>query len=79
MLYNTGEPPKAIFDRYAKEGEVLVGVDTDRLERVHYLPVGRDLIAHEAVEKKQGDKLAAHRSFIRHDAEALNAAIRELL
>jgi uncharacterized cofD-like protein len=79
VLYNTAAPDKSLFSRYAKKGETLVNVDIAELREAHYKAVGRPLIASDAPNVAKGDKLAMHRSFIRHDPAALSRAIQELM
>lgn len=79
VLYNTAPPDPEVFEKYVKKGELLVKADLDKLHSAHYEAVGCPLISSERIEAKQGDKLAAHRSFIRHDPIALCRAIQDLL
>lgn len=77
VLYNTGTPSGEVLKHYDDAGESLVqlGKDSDR----HYKLFGRDLLAEGIAGKKAGDPLAAHRSLIRHDQEALRTAILEIM
>jgi uncharacterized cofD-like protein len=75
VLYNTAQPPQHLFEKYTKQGEELVETDPDELRTAHYQSVGASLIARQAPQKIKGDTLAAHRSFIRHDAETLAQAV----
>jgi uncharacterized cofD-like protein len=79
VLYNTTPPDPDVFEKYVKKGELLVEADLGKLKTAHYKAIGSPLISSERVEVKKGDKLAAHRSFIRHDPAALRQAIQELL
>lgn len=79
VLYNTAVPSATVFKKYAREGELLVEVDTPRLKRARYRAVGCDLLASRQPVIGAHDRLAAHRSFIRHDTSALATALLQLL
>lgn len=78
VIYNTARPDETLFKKYRREGELLVEPG-DNLEKRSYQLLGRDLIAKEHGEIKNDDALAAHRSYIRHDRQALWQAIQEIL
>ena len=73
VIYNTGRPEQEVLDRYTRAGELLVTLPAaaDR----HFSVAGSDLLSAEQAAVKKGDKLASHRSLIRHDHQALAAAI----
>lgn len=77
VLYNTGQPEQALFERYAKTGELLVDSNKAQFASAHYKAIGADLLAHDEMRptKVAGDKLAAHRSFIRHNGGAIAKAL----
>jgi uncharacterized cofD-like protein len=79
VLYNTATPDAGLFEKYAREGEVLVEADAKKLITAHYKAFGRPLVARKASQPGKGDILARQRSFIRHDPSALADAISELL
>ena len=80
VLYNTVEPPHDdVFRRYEQQGEVPVRYVADPGKRPHYQLTGRNLIGSQIVQSVRGDKLAGHRSFIRHDADVVAEFIRGLL
>ncbi|HEU5187787.1 MAG TPA: gluconeogenesis factor YvcK family protein [Candidatus Saccharimonadales bacterium] len=74
VLYNTAKPNKTLSMRYKKEGELLI--DAPHPRHTNYTVVGEELIAQqEPTINKKGDKLAAHRSFIRHDPDLVARAL----
>jgi uncharacterized cofD-like protein len=80
VLYNTAEPPHDdVFQRYEQQGETPVRYVDDPKKHPHYQLTGRNLIGSQVISKVRGDKLAAHRSFIRHDADVVAEFIRTLL
>jgi uncharacterized cofD-like protein len=80
VLYNTMVPAPELFEKYAKEGEVLVEADARELAQAHYESIGRDLIAGRDEAPKKGNSWAGiPHSFIRHDPKAVNEAILELI
>ncbi|HEX3568686.1 MAG TPA: gluconeogenesis factor YvcK family protein [Candidatus Saccharimonadales bacterium] len=78
VLYNTAQPPKELFERYARESEYLVEPDGAALRQAHYQAHGAPLIAAMTAARQRGDVLAAHRSLIRHDSEAVAQFLRNL-
>lgn len=79
VLYNTARPDPELFEKYAKKGELLVRADKREFTGKHYKAVGVPLIASDRAQAHAGDLLAAHRSYIRHDAKALLHAILDTL
>lgn len=79
VLYNTAAPNPEVFEKYAEKGELLVEADLEKMKGAHYRAMGKPLISSEQIEAKKGDKLAAHRSFIRHDPAALRQAIQSIV
>lgn len=80
VLYNTEVPNKQLLEKYAKEGELSVNVDTNALNDAHYLAVGTNLISRSIWQNRSGgaDPLAAQRTLIRHDSNAVASAIMNL-
>ena len=80
VLYNTELPSKDLLEKYAKEGELSVNIDTEALNEAKYLAVGTNLIARSTWRNRSGaaDPLAAQRTLIRHDSNAVASAIMEL-
>lgn len=79
VLYNTARPPKALEARYLKEGEFMVEIDEFELINAHYHAIGAPLIDSQTSGSKKGDALAAHRSLIRHDGDAVAKQLLEIL
>ncbi len=79
VLYNTAEPDPELFEKYAKTGELLIKANEKEFVGKHYKSIGTPLIATQQAKTHAGDPLAAHRSYIRHDANALLHAILDLL
>jgi uncharacterized cofD-like protein len=79
VVYNTGVPAPELFEKYTKTGEMLVEADARQLAAAHYSALGRPLIATMPAQTAQSDPLAAHRSLIRHEAEALAEVLLGLL
>lgn len=71
VLYNTALPPEELLDKYLKEGEHMVEIDKPVLASAHYKSVGAPLLDTEVAPTVKGDALAAHRSLIRHDGDAV--------
>lgn len=79
VLYNTAKPSGALLQKYAQAGELLVQGPITKLRNRHYRTVGVPLIAHEAVEQTRHDALTTPHSYIRHDVDAVRAAIQQIL
>lgn len=72
VLYNTARPDPALFERYKREGELLVPTDTIRpSKKQHHKTIGTNLLAPGVTTSRSGDQLAHNRSFIRHDGNAV--------
>ncbi len=79
ILYNIEPPSKELMQRYAKEGETPVKVNKARLEAEHYQAFGRPLLSHEIWHAdSSADPIAASRTLIRHDSEAVAKELMEL-
>ncbi|HET7630568.1 MAG TPA: gluconeogenesis factor YvcK family protein [Candidatus Saccharimonadales bacterium] len=79
VIYNTLTPPKDLMDKYAHEGEYLVELDAAKSKDVRYRLSGRPILAKGGWgEAQAADEIAASRSFIRHDSEAVARAIMRL-
>jgi uncharacterized cofD-like protein len=77
VLYNTAKPSRTLLEKYDQAGELMVVADQEQLIQAHYRSVGRALVADKLPVMSTADRLAitGHRSFIRHDSEALAEAI----
>lgn len=80
VLYNTAKPDRALLDKYAKEGELPVEYDTENLKKQHFKAKGGEFLSKEFVATNTGkaDPIAATRTFIRHDADAVARALMKL-
>jgi uncharacterized cofD-like protein len=80
VLYNNAEPQQALLRAYEASGEYLVQLDpADVFDAAHYEAIGLPLIADGKVTHNAHDKLASHRSLVRHDSQVVLAAINELI
>jgi len=68
VFYNTAEPQADLLEKYAKAGEYWVQTNPQKLAGQHYRAEGGAFVAPAIAEPVNGDALAAHRSYIRHDA-----------
>jgi uncharacterized cofD-like protein len=75
VIYNTERPAAELISKYTKEGELLVEIDEDKLAHAHYTAIGRPLLDADTAPQTQGDPLAAHRSLIRHNGDAIARAV----
>lgn len=75
VLYNNAKPDPVAFERYSKVGETLVEMRKDECKGQHYEIIGHDLISRNAGQVRAGDKLADHRSLIRHNPIAVAEAL----
>lgn len=81
VVYNIGKPPEYLLNKYIeKEGEkALVEFKQDsNLSRKYYLFRG-DFIGSGESKVGRADKLAEHRSLIRHDSDKLAKAIVDIV
>lgn len=80
VLFNTAKPDRALLDRYAKEGELPVEFDAKRLKTQRYRAKGGQFLSNEfkVVNSGKVDPIAATRTFIRHDADAVARALMKL-
>lgn len=78
VLYNTASPPRHTAERYHAEGEDPVRFVTPAQPK-HYELIGSNLIGDHAGPSARGDRLASHRSYLRHDAEAVCLLVERLI
>lgn len=72
VVFNDDEPSKELMDKYAHDGEYAVEYDTEELKQQHYKIRAAAILARSAWNGAQeGDPLAATRSLIRHDSDAV--------
>lgn len=81
VIYNTAQPIDALVRRYAKEGEDLVPINETAFAGQRYRALGRPLLApmSAAGPASRETSFGVPRSFIRHDANAVAHAVKELL
>lgn len=78
VIYNTEKPPVNLLKKYAKEGELSVEYDEDILRDAHYAALGANLLSGAIWQNvNKADPIAAVRSFIRHDSDAIARVIME--
>jgi len=79
VLYNTEKPSLELLQRYAAAGEQSVEYDVDKLKERHYQAVGVALLSGSVWQNSNtSDPIAAQRTLIRHDSEAVADAILQL-
>ena len=79
VLYNTEPPSADLMQRYAKEGETPVQVDEAKLGAAHYTAFGKPLLSQDVWQPDTStDSIAATRTLIRHDSEAVAHELMEL-
>ena len=72
VVFNTDEPSEELMKKYAHDGELVVGYDIAELKKQHYQYRGVPVLAKEVWSGDQpSDPIAAARSFIRHDPDAV--------
>ena len=72
VVFNNDTPTKELMERYAYDGEYAVAFDIDELKKQHYQFRAVPILAKTAWDGAQSsDPLAASRSFIRHDSDAV--------
>ena len=77
VVYNSEMPTPRIAARYKEEGGYITEVDTDQLRRAHYQIAAGKFLG-KIAEVHKGDTIAATRSLIRHDADAVAQSIMEI-
>lgn len=72
VVFNTDHPSQELLDKYAQEGEYGVGIDNEQITKRTWRAKGVPIIARSTWGGAQAsDPLAATRSLIRHDADAI--------
>ncbi len=79
VIYNVHQPSKILLEKYAASGELPVEIDAAVLKQQHYCAKGAELLAgqiwHNPNDK---DPIAATRTLIRHDPDAVARAIMKI-
>ncbi|MEO5950253.1 MAG: gluconeogenesis factor YvcK family protein [Candidatus Saccharimonadales bacterium] len=79
VIYNTEAPSDDLLKKYAREGELSVTFDEDKLANAHYLAVGANLLSSTIWENSNSsDPIASTRTLIRHDSQAIARALVDL-
>ena len=78
VLYNNTAPSEDLIRRYAKEGEMSVQYNEEKLKGKNYKAIGANLISSEIWSPGSGDPIAATRTLIRHDPDAVARVIVNL-
>lgn len=70
LLYNTDKPHIDLLKKYASKGAIWVEATPKSFINKHYEAIGGKFLASTIAPRAnvKGDKLAEHRSFIRHDS-----------
>ncbi|MGE5299107.1 MAG: gluconeogenesis factor YvcK family protein [Acidobacteriota bacterium] len=72
VVFNNDTPTEELMERYAHDGEYAVSFNLDELEKQHYELRAAPILAKTTWEGAQvSDPLAATRSLIRHDSDAV--------
>lgn len=79
VVYNIKQPSQQLLDKYAADGEMPVIIDKETLKQAHYKTIGAKLLAEHAwTNGSNGDPLAAQRTLIRHDPDAVARSIMRI-
>lgn len=80
VLYNGHKPGRELLEKYAHENEYGVEFDSETLKAAHYAAISGTFISDEIYEIKNGsaDSIAAARTLIRHDADAISRVLMKL-
>jgi uncharacterized cofD-like protein len=80
VIYNNGDPPAGLLERYANSGETPVSADESKLARYKLRLIGAELISDSPVKRSRNDSLmVAERNYIRHDAKRVSELIMGVL
>lgn len=79
VLFNTESPTDDLLEKYAKAGEKSVTYDQELLDNAPYIAAGTNLLSGSIWQNSNSsDPIAASRTLIRHDSNAVALAILEL-
>ncbi len=80
VFYNNKQPEGDLLEKYAKEGEHSVGFDEQKLADKSYRAIGGDFVSSEftATNSAKSDPIAASRTLIRHDSDAIARALMKV-
>ena len=69
VLFNTEEPSEELMQKYAKDGELIVACEREKLHEAPYIAAGADLVAGKAWKNiNKSDPIGDKRTLIRHDS-----------
>lgn len=77
VLYNTRQPSQRLLDKYAKQGEISIAIDDEKLSKENYKSIGADLLSTDIVIQDPNDKLM-QRTLIRHDGDKVARELMKL-
>lgn len=78
ILYNTKKPTEALMKRYALDNEYPVTADKAQLERSGYNVIGGSFLKTNDIPTQANDT-RIERSYIRHDGDAIAAALAKII
>lgn len=79
VIYNVNQPSKKLLEKYAQDGELPVKIDASELKKAHYSAKAAQLLAGEIWQNpNKKDPIAAQRTLIRHDPDAVARAIMKI-
>ena len=79
VIYNVNQPSAELLERYAKQGELPVKIDIAGLKNGRYSSTGAKLLAGEIWQNpNKKDPIAAQRTLIRHDSDAVARAVMKI-
>jgi 2-phospho-L-lactate transferase/gluconeogenesis factor (CofD/UPF0052 family) len=79
VLFNTEQPTEELMRKYAKDGELPVDYEREKLHDAPYIAAGADLLAGKAWKNiNKSDPIGDQRTLIRHDSNAVVQALLSL-
>ena len=79
VLFNTEQPGKDLLEKYAKEGELSVNYNQEKLHTASYVAAGANLLSGSVWKNtNKADPIAVARTLIRHDSKAVASALMDL-
>lgn len=76
VIYNTEQPSEELLQKYAKEGERSVELNEAKANAAHFTVLGANLLSGEIWQNTNtNDPIAAARTLIRHDPDAVAKAV----
>ena len=78
VFYNQDQPSSKLLKKYALDGEYPVLIDREALNAATYKAIGGPFLSHQLIRRNTNDSFIV-RSLIRHDAQAVVDALRQVL